>query len=239
MDKDNLQRTSPTLLAIDFDGMLARDDDGAAVTLDSAAADFLNKASLSPGVVLAVTSHRDAEDLAARVGPVPAYLIASDGREIRGPRGAVLLRTKPLEAQLDGQLTRNTEVCGFRVERKPYSVTIDWRGVPYLHERHPVVDQFRRWAVAHDLQLIERQYSVEAREQSAGKEAALRWVTSAAAAGRVIFAGDEATDAGALRFASEHGRAFCVKHGEHVPPDGVTVADSRETLVRMLRDEVG
>jgi hypothetical protein len=55
---------------------------------------------------------------------------------------------------------------------------------------------------------------------------------------RVVYAGDDLTDFGALRFAAEHGRAVFVASSEREPPPGVTVVASLRELFRLIRQEV-
>jgi trehalose 6-phosphate phosphatase len=57
-----------TLLAFDFDGTLAPiQDDPSVVRIDRAAATLLAETSHMEGLVVAIVSGRDADDLAARV----------------------------------------------------------------------------------------------------------------------------------------------------------------------------
>ena len=70
------------------------------------------------------------------------------------------------------------------------------------------------------------------------EEEALRWVASSVGADRVIYAGDDVTDFGPLRFAARHGRAFFMASSERVPPPGVTVVGSFRELFRLIRKEV-
>lgn len=239
MTHESSDRSRVTLLAFDFDGTIAPiEDDPARVELDPAAAEFLADAAEVPGVVVAVASGRDSEDLASRLGDLPVYLIASHGLEIRGPYGREIRQTEPLSAVLDESIRRAAEVSGFRIETKRHGIALHWRGIRYLHARHPVVHRFRKWAEQYRLDVIEGRCVIEARMPGGGKESALRWVTSATAAGRVIFAGDDLTDFGALRFASEHGLALFVRSAERAAPAGVRVVESCEDLVRVLREEV-
>ncbi len=232
-------RDCVTLLAFDFDGTLAPiQDDPARVVLDPAAAEFLAEAARAPGVVVAIASGRDSEDLASRLDGLPVYLIASHGLEIRGPYGRSIRSARPLALELDESIRRAAEACGLRIEKKTHGIALHWRGVRSLHPAHPVVEQFRHWAASNGLDVIDGRRVVEARMQGWGKDAALRWVSSATAAGRVIFAGDDVTDFGALQFAVEHGRGLFMRSDECVPPPGVTVVNSCEDLVRILRDEV-
>ena len=53
-----------------------------------------------------------------------------------------------------------------------------------------------------------------------------------------VYAGDDITDFGPLRFASEHGRALFLASDERVPPPGVTVVGSFRELFRIVRQEV-
>ena len=227
-----------TLLAFDFDGTLAPiREDPAQVRLDRGAAALLAEAARTEGVVVAIVSGRDANDLAPRVNAPGAYLIASHGLEVRAPGGLLVRDVPPLSFAFDPELQREIAVCGLRVESKKHAVALHWRGIPYEAIAH-VVELFRSWAGGSRLDVIEGRCVVEARLPGGGKEEALRWLARAIGAGRVVYAGDDLTDFGPLRFASEHGLALFLASSERVPPPGVTVVGSFRELVRLIRKEV-
>ena len=60
------------------------------------------------------------------------------------------------------EIQRKALLCGFKVDEKKDSIALQWRGVPYLHARHPVLDRFRDWAAANGFEVIEKSESVEA-----------------------------------------------------------------------------
>ncbi|HEX7152027.1 MAG TPA: trehalose-phosphatase [Thermoanaerobaculia bacterium] len=227
---------STTLLAFDFDGTLAPIcADPADVRIDRAAAVLLAETTQMEGVVVAVVSGRDADDLSLRVNVPGAYMIASHGLEVRAPGGLLVRDTPPLTAAVPPELREAIAAGGLRLEQKKHGVALHWRGVPY---DEPVANAFRDWAREHALHLIEGRCVVEARCAGAGKEEALRWLTRAVGAGRVVYAGDDVTDFGALRFAAERGRGVFVASSEREPPPGVTVVGSFLELFRLVRAEV-
>lgn len=227
-----------TLLAFDFDGTLAPiRDDPAHVQLDRGAAVLLAEATHREGIVVAIVSGRDADDLAARVDTSGAYVIASHGLEIRGPGGVVIRDTPPLEVDVDSELSREIAASGLRLESKKHGLALHWRGIPYV-AIGPVVEMFREWARAGGLDVIEGRCVVEARRAGGGKEEALRWLTRAVGAARVVYAGDDITDFGPLRFAAESGRALFIASSERVPPPNVTIVQSFRELFRLIREEV-
>lgn len=227
-----------TLLAFDFDGTLAPiRDDPAEVRIERAAAALLAETSHLEGVVVAVVSGRDADDLAARVDAPGAYIIGSHGLEIRAPGGVIVRDTPPLGIELHSDLGREIAASGLRLEAKKHALALHWRGVPY-EAVVPVVDMFRRWAADAHLDVIEGRCVVEARRPGGGKEEALRWLTRAVGASRVVYAGDDVTDFGPLKFAAESGRALFVASSEREPPPGVTVVGSFRELFRLIREEV-
>jgi trehalose-phosphatase len=227
-----------TLLAFDFDGTLAPiHEDPAAVALDRGAAALLAEATRLEGVVVAIVSGRDAGDLAGRVNTRGAYLIASHGLEIHAPGGIVVRDVPLLAVELESELGREIAASGLRLETKKHAIALHWRGVPY-EAIAPVVDMFRLWATEGHLDVIEGRCVVEARRPGGGKEQALRWLARSVGAGRVVYAGDDITDFGPLRFAAENGRALFVASGERVPPAGVTVVGSFRELFRLIREEV-
>lgn len=227
-----------TLLAFDFDGTLAPiRDDPAAVQLHRGAAALLEQASHMEGVVVAIVSGRDAGDLRARVDAPGAYLISSHGLDIYAPGDVPIHETPPLAIELHSELGREIAASGLRLEPKKHALALHWRGVPY-EAIAPVVQMFRKWAAEAHLDVIEGRCVVEARRSGGGKEEALRWLARAVGAARVVYAGDDITDFGPLRFASESGRALFVASGERIPPDGVTVVGSFRELFRIIREEV-
>ena len=227
-----------TLLAFDFDGTLAPiRDDPSVVQLDRGAAALLAETSQMEGIVVAIVSGRDADDLTARVNAPGAYLIASHGLEIHAPGGLLVRDVPPLSIELHTELGREIAASGLRLETKKHALALHWRGVPY-EAIAPVIEMFRRWAKDAGLDVIEGRCVVEARRPGGGKEEALRWLARAVGAGRVVYAGDDITDFGPLRFAAENGRALFVASNERVPPPGVTVVGSFRELFRLIREEV-
>jgi trehalose-phosphatase len=227
-----------TLLAFDFDGTLAPIcDDPAAARIDRAAAALLVHTTQMEGVVVAVISGRDADDLSARVNAPGAYMIASHGLEVRAPGGTLVRDTPPLTHAIPIDLRQEIDASGLRLETKKHAVALHWRGVPY-EAIAPLADAFRDWGRGCGLDVIEGRCVVEARCAGKGKEEALQWLTRAVGATRVVYAGDDITDFGALRFAAERGRGVFVASSEREPPPGVTVVGSFRELYRLVREEV-
>lgn len=227
-----------TLLAFDFDGTLAPiRDNPSEVRLNRAAATLLRQTSQMEGVVVAIITGRDADDLESRIDAPGAYIVASHGLEIRAPGGVVVRDSPPLAIDVPPDLRDEIDASGLRLESKKHAVALHWRGVPY-EAIAPLVDLFRTWARDAGLDVIEGRCVAEARRHGAGKEEALRWLVHAIGAARVLYAGDDITDFGALRYAAEHGRALFIASDERVPPAGVTVVDSFRELFRAVREEV-
>ena len=91
-----------TLLAFDFDGTLAPIcADPAEARLDRGAAALLAETSHMEGVVVAIVSGRDADDLSLRVDTDSVYLIASHGLEVRAPGGVLVRNTPALTVAID------------------------------------------------------------------------------------------------------------------------------------------
>ena len=187
--------------------------------------------------MVAIVSGRDAPDLTARVNEAGAYYITSHGLEIHAPGGVLIHDTPPLSVELHRELEREIAASGLRLESKKHALALHWRGVPY-EAVAPVLELFRRWAKESHLDVIDGRCVVEARRPGGGKEEALRWLARAVGAGRVIYAGDDITDFGPLKFAAEHGRALFIASSERVPPPGVTVVGSFRELFRLIREEV-
>ena len=227
-----------TLLAFDFDGTLAPIcADPAEARLDRGAAALLAETSHMEGVVVAIVSGRDADDLSLRVHTDSVYLIASHGLEVRAPGGVLVRNTPALTGAIDDDLRREIDLCGLRLEHKKHAVALHWRGIPY-EPIAPTADAFRAWAGGEGLEIIEGRCVVEARCRGGGKEGALQWLASAVGAARLVYAGDDLTDFGPLRLAAERGRALFVASGEREPPPNVTVVGSFRELFRLIREEV-
>jgi trehalose-phosphatase len=227
-----------TLLAFDFDGTIAAIcDDPSQVRMSRAATTLLAETSAMEGVMVAVVSGREVDDLAARVDVSGAYLVGSHGLEIRAPGGILVRDTAALDAELPAVLRDEILASGLRLESKKHGLALHWRGVPY-EAIAPVADLFREWARSADLHIVEGRCVVEAKVRGAGKEEALRWLMNALGATRVIYAGDVLTDFGALAFAASRGRGVFVASDERLPPPGVTVVDSFRELFRLVREEV-
>jgi len=227
-----------TLLAFDFDGTLAPIcDDPNEVHLPRAASALLAEAAAQAGVVVAVISGRDADDLAARTNATGVYIVGSHGLEIRDPGGVVVRDVPRLDAEISSQLCHDLEAEGLRLERKKHALTLHWRGLD-PDAVAPLAERFREWARAAGLELIEGRCVVEARRPGGGKEDALRWLSSAIGASRVVYAGDDVTDFGALRFAAENGRGVFIASSEREPPPNVTVVASFRELFHLIREEV-
>jgi len=227
-----------TLLAFDFDGTLAPiRDNPADVQLDRGAAALLAETTQMEGVVVAIVSGRDAGDLRARVDAPGAYFITSHGLEIHSPGGVLVRDMPPLSVEVHSELGREIAASGLRLESKKHALALHWRGVPF-EAVAPVVEMFRQWARESHLDVIEGRCVLEARRPGGGKEEALRWLARAVGAARVVYAGDDLTDFGPLKFAAERGRALFVASGERIPPPGVTVVGSFRELFRLIREEV-
>lgn len=227
-----------TLVAFDFDGTLAPiGDDPGAVRMHRAAGALLRNITGLPRVVVAIVSGRDADDLFARTNVSGAYIIGSHGLEIRAPGGATIRDSRPMTVQIEDGLRKDIEAAGLRLEMKKHAVALHWRGVE-SDRLATIGSRFRAWARSADLDVIEGRCVVEARCRGGGKEEALRWLAAATAAGRVVYAGDDLTDFGPLRFASENGVAFFVASAERSPPSGVTVVRSFRELMPLIRIEV-
>lgn len=229
----------PTLLAFDFDGTLAPiGDDPAAVQMNRGAAELLREVSQVRGVVVAISTGRDVDDLKSRLnGLSGAYVIGSHGLEIRAPGDMIVRDSSPISAAVDVSLDEKIASHGLRLERKKHAIALHWRGID-IKDVAPPIDEFRAWARSADLDVIEGRCVLEARCRGCGKEEALRWLASAIGASRVIYAGDDLTDFGALRFAAQRGRGAFVANRERAAPPGVTVVSSFLELSRLVREEV-
>lgn len=227
------------LLAADFDGTIAAiADDPASVSIEPQFASFLRRIAARDDIAVAIVSGRDVDDLAPRIGDVPAYLAGSHGLEITSPTGSPLRSAGPVDLPLDRDLERDITALGLRIERKKHAVALHWRESPEVDESHPVVQDFARWARDNGLDVIRGRRVLEARTRGGGKEDALRYLAVCTEAEKVIYAGDDFTDFAAIRFAAARGRGFFVASDEREPPSVAITVHSRDELLRQLIEEV-
>jgi trehalose-phosphatase len=227
------------LIALDFDGTVAPiQPDPATVAMDPAIAAFLRRASSVRGVVVAIISGRDIDDLKSRTTGLSAYLCGSHGLDIRSPEGEALREVPALDRALDPSLERTAAEAGLRIERKKHAVALHWREAPEIDESHPAIEAFRGWAKTNELELIDGRLVVEARIAGGGKEDALRFLAMATEAQNVVYAGDDLTDFGALRFAAARGHAYFVASDEREAPPVATTVGSRDELLRCLLEDL-
>jgi trehalose-phosphatase len=227
------------LLAADFDGTIAAiADDPGKVAIEPQFAAFLRRAAERGDVEVAIVSGRDVDDLATRIGGVPAYLAGSHGLEITSPAGAPLRSLAPTGLELDPDLERDAASLGLRIERKKHAIALHWREAPEVDESHPVVQRFSHWAREHRLDVIRGRRVLEARSKGGGKEEALRYLAACTGADRVVYAGDDFTDFAAIRFAAARGRGFFVASDERDAPSVAITVQSRDELLRQLLAEV-
>ena len=227
------------LLAADFDGTIAAiADDPGSVSIEPQFASFLRRVAARDDIAVAIVSGRDVDDLASRVGDVPAYLAGSHGLEITSPTGTPLRSTDPVDLPLDPDLEREATTLGLRIERKKHAVALHWRESPHVDESHVVVQDFGRWARDNGLDVIRGRRVLEARARGGGKEDALRYLSVCTEAEKVIYAGDDFTDFAAIRFAAARGRGFFVASDERDAPSVAITVQSRDELLRQLIEEV-
>ena len=182
-------RPERVLLATDFDGTLAPivAEPGAAAILPEAL-DALRRLQRSLGHV-AVISGRSTPDLAARV-PV-------EGVELLGDYGLVEPSPADLEALAAFNLEAEAGVGRGRVERKGASTSVHFRDSPELGPR--LLAALEPVARRHGLQIRPGRLVLEVMPQAGNKESALQRLIERHRPEAVVWAGDDAGDANALR----------------------------------------
>jgi trehalose-phosphatase len=228
---------SGLLLALDFDGTIAAISPSPdEVRIDREAHAFLRELSAKQLADVAIVSGRDVADLLHRT-ELDVYLAGSHGLEIRAPDGTMLREEPPLKLELEPALQSEALALGMRLERKKHGIALHWREAGESDATVAAADAFRRWAATHDLHVIDGRAVIEARLHGADKEQAVRFLAAHTGARRVLYAGDDLTDFGALAFAASHGRAFFVASDEREAPESVTTTRSTTELLEMLRAE--
>lgn len=223
-----------TLLATDFDGTVAAIvTDPAAARMDDAARAFLEEVSRRDDVEVAFLSGRDLDDLAARTEGIRAYRSGSHGRELRGPDGAMLRAAEPWSGDVPPSWRDAASRAGIRIERKRFGVAAHWRGVEGVDRAHPLIGEFVAWARGAGLHAIEGRAVVEATLPGPAKADVLAAIAAHCGAERVVYAGDDLTDFGAIAWAAKRGVGIFVRSGERreeLPPD-VLICHTREEVV--------
>jgi trehalose 6-phosphate phosphatase len=210
--------TTRLLLATDFDGtiapIVAAPEDA---RIDPLAERFLERCTGMPGVVVAIFSGRDVEDVRHRIGGVRAMVAGADGLECVDAGGNLVWTTDGECPELPPSLAREVLRAEIRIEWKKFSVAFHFRGAPA--EAGAQVNRITAWADEHNLDVITGRKVLETRVRGGGKRAALRALAMRLRAERVFYAGDDDTDFPALSFAAAHGHAIFVESEERTAPE--------------------
>lgn len=238
MSRDIVDRSKRLLIALDFDGTMAPivpRPELAEILPEFGSA--LHRLAGIPGVVLAVVSGRDVDDLQPRLASLPpAWIAGGHGRNILAPGES------PGEHEPDPRLDefrRSPVPGGVRREIKSYSVAFHWRG---RVEGEPTgwLRDLERKAKEAGLDVMDGRKVVEILLPGSGKDRALERLQELTGADAVVYAGDDRTDLEAIRWAQARGVGIFVSSGERawIPPPGVLVLDGPEQLVQWLTDLV-
>jgi len=229
------------LLTSDFDGTLAPIQlDPTAVELEPEARSFFEWASRQEGVTVCFISGRDLEDLRSRTSGIDAWRSGSHGQEIESAEGRLVRSAKERTSEPPAEWERRAHAAGLRLERKKFGIAIHWRGVEGLSDDHPLVREFEQWASLENLDTTHGRCVVEAAVPGASKRAVLETIIDETSAERVVYAGDDVTDLGAIELAAVHGRGFFITSAERDVQlsDAVERVDSTTELLSQMKDEV-
>lgn len=199
------------LLATDFDGTVSL------VVQDPDAAELHPAArSLLSGVdgPVAILTGRDVEDVRPRLRGVRAIVAGAHGLECEDADGRVLWTCPRFFPEPPHGLL--AALYRYRVERKKYATVIHYRGID-VDPRE--LEPFASWARDQGLEVMHGRMMLEARVPGDGKAAALQRIAEHVGAERVLYAGDDTTDFGALTYAASHGRAAFMTSSERAAPD--------------------
>ena len=227
------------LVATDFDGTIARivarpQDAG----IEDCARAFLRRCASYSSIAVAILSGRDVDDVRSRLDGIPAIVAGSHGHECVDVDGSHLWATADPVSELDAGLLADLDRAGLFVERKKFSIAVHYRGIESDHIVKPLT-RFAQWAGHNGLDLLPGRKVVEARLPGGGKRAALQLIAGYVGAGRVVYAGDDSTDFGALALAADLGRAIFVRSSERAVPDvePLQVVATVEDLCRALAQD--
>jgi len=239
-----------SLWVFDFDGTLSPIvDDRPAARIHPMCRELLKGLARMPGHFVVVLSSRKIEDLAKRV-PLPRVILGgASGLEWRLPGGhrirpgeAFEARREKVRRTLDPLLARLSHIPGVDVEDKGWSVAVHHRHVlpevvamlePLLKELEgtPDIRVFQGPAVA-EVQLL-RNVS-----KSFGVRTICRILGFDPSKDRIVYAGDDESDAAAMRWVLRKGGvAFSVGGAARVP--GARIVENPVALARGVANLAG
>ena len=239
-----------SLWIFDFDGTLSPIvEDRHAARIHPVSRELLKGLARTPTNFVVVLSSREIDDLAKRI-PLPRVILGgASGLEWRLPGGHRIRPGDPFEdrrekvrAAIDPLLTRLSHIPGVDVEDKGWSVAVHHRHVlpgavpllaPLLDELEgsPDIRVFRGPSVA-EVQLL-RNVS-----KSFGVRTICRIIGFDPSKDRVLYAGDDANDAVAMRWVlRKKGIAFSVGDAARVP--GARVVENPVALARAVAELAG
>lgn len=235
------------LWIFDFDGTLSDIvSDREAARLHPACRSLLETLSGKGGNYVAVLSSREIDDLAARV-PLPDVILGgASGLAWRFPGGIRLLpgdtvekRREKAQKALAPILNRLSAYPGVEVEDKGWSVAVHYRQV--LPDATPMLEPlFAELAAVPGTRTYRGTYAFEVQlfhnvNKSFGVRRLCRLLKLDPSRDRILYAGDDANDAVAMRWVLKKGGiAFSVGGGLRVR--GVRAVDDPEALARAVRD---
>lgn len=208
------------VLLLDFDGTLAPfADDPLSVSPYPRVTQILDDIASQPRSRLVIVTGRD---LVAQPPPLPLRRVpemwGAHGWQWR-PANAAPITFEPSAAtrvRLEAAAKRVDELvrCGARIERKPASVGVHWRGLPPAAQQAARDFTVRAWrgaTRAGDLELLDVAAGVELRARGRNKGTVVRHVLAAMPCAAAAYLGDDRTDEDA--FAAIRGRGCGVLVG--------------------------
>jgi len=239
-----------SLWVFDFDGTLSTIvEDRHAARIHPMCRELLKGLARMPAHIVVVLSSREIEDLAKRV-PLPRVILGgASGLEWRLPGGHRVRPGDPFEvrrdkvrATLDPLLARISYIPGVDVEDKGWSIAIHHRQVlpevmpmldPLLKELEGTPDiRMHRGPSVAEVQLL-RNVS-----KSFGVRTICRIIGFDPSKDRILYAGDDANDAVAMRWVLRKGGvAFSVGGAARIP--GARIVENPVALARAVADLAG
>lgn len=215
-----LARRRPLLLMTDYDGTLVPLRSTPAAARPAAATlRLLRQAARTPGLVLAVVSGRDLDDL-QRLLPLPGcYLVGAHGAAYRRPDGTVFVepaaaRVAPTLAAVAALARRCVGAAtGFLVEEKRGAVALHYR-LAAPAAAAAVVRSFQAVVAplltAHNLAMLAGKMVVEVRPRGVHKGRAVARLRQWQPGYFPVFLGDDTTDEDAFRALADEGLGVLV-----------------------------
>jgi trehalose-phosphatase len=216
-----VSRANERVLLLDFDGTLAPfDPDPRRVRLYPGVARLIDDIVAAPGNRVVIVSGRRLDDLTPALDLArPVEVWGAHGWQRRTPQGELVdfepaARTRERLDEAE-ETARALQEWGARIERKPASVAVHWRGLaPRVAEaiREALIEAWLGYSQSQDLELTDFEAGLELRALGRNKGSVVTDVLAEAGPGTVAaYLGDDTTDEDAFGAIAGRGLGILVR----------------------------